>query len=573
MKKGFTLIELLAVIVILAIIALIATPIILGIIEDARKGSAESSANGYIDAVEYQIARNEIKGTETSSGVYDVSNLEVDIDGEKPTSGTVTIEKGNVKEANLCINGYNVIYKNNKSKVEGTCNSLYKEAILNGADPVLKGELVPIVYKNNKTYKADTSKQWYNYSNKEWANAVILFDDGKIESDGEIKEESIKEYYVWIPKYAYRLWNVNSDNLDNVGKPIEIVFGSKAITTGENNGDMYLHPAFDNFKTQGIWVGKFETSYNEETFTDSSKFLSVNPNTESATEASNLIIKPNVRSLSKKNVSSLHTLLFNSNRELNSHMMTNMEWGATAYLTYSVYGRCDNETCTEVTNNNVNTGWYGSEPLYTEQWGIGATITGCAASNVSESYVSNAEKCVNNYNSEKGYLASTTGNITGIYDMSGGNSEYVMGVLIQPDGALFSGQNNKYNSGFKGIYGCPTCNGGSGMLENIDGIDFPDSKYYNSYENKYELDTINSDDYTPSLLGDAIKEVVYTKANASSEDIGKWFNDSASFVSTTYPWITRGGGWEDDTGAGMFSFDSHYGGGYTGISARLVLAF
>ena len=36
MKKGFTLIELLAVIVILAIIALIATPIILGIIDDAR---------------------------------------------------------------------------------------------------------------------------------------------------------------------------------------------------------------------------------------------------------------------------------------------------------------------------------------------------------------------------------------------------------------------------------------------------------------------------------------------------------------------------------------------------------
>ena len=36
-NKGFTLIELLAVIVILAIIALIAVPIILNIIDDARK--------------------------------------------------------------------------------------------------------------------------------------------------------------------------------------------------------------------------------------------------------------------------------------------------------------------------------------------------------------------------------------------------------------------------------------------------------------------------------------------------------------------------------------------------------
>lgn len=43
-NKGFTLIELLAVIVILAIIALIATPIILGIINDARTSASERTA-------------------------------------------------------------------------------------------------------------------------------------------------------------------------------------------------------------------------------------------------------------------------------------------------------------------------------------------------------------------------------------------------------------------------------------------------------------------------------------------------------------------------------------------------
>ena len=43
-NKGFTLIELLAVIVILAIIALIATPIILGIINDARESAKKRSA-------------------------------------------------------------------------------------------------------------------------------------------------------------------------------------------------------------------------------------------------------------------------------------------------------------------------------------------------------------------------------------------------------------------------------------------------------------------------------------------------------------------------------------------------
>ena len=35
-RKGFTLIELLAVIIILAVVALIATPIVLDVIEDAR---------------------------------------------------------------------------------------------------------------------------------------------------------------------------------------------------------------------------------------------------------------------------------------------------------------------------------------------------------------------------------------------------------------------------------------------------------------------------------------------------------------------------------------------------------
>ena len=48
-NKGFTLVELLAVIVILALIALIATPIILNVINDAKKQAAKDSAYGYMD--------------------------------------------------------------------------------------------------------------------------------------------------------------------------------------------------------------------------------------------------------------------------------------------------------------------------------------------------------------------------------------------------------------------------------------------------------------------------------------------------------------------------------------------
>ena len=52
-KSGFTLIELLAVIIILAIIALIATPIILNVINNARKGALVESSRAFAKQLEY----------------------------------------------------------------------------------------------------------------------------------------------------------------------------------------------------------------------------------------------------------------------------------------------------------------------------------------------------------------------------------------------------------------------------------------------------------------------------------------------------------------------------------------
>ena len=63
-NKGFTLIELLAVIVILAIIALIATPIILGIINDAREQAKRRSAELVYTGVEYAYTTSLYKGAD-----------------------------------------------------------------------------------------------------------------------------------------------------------------------------------------------------------------------------------------------------------------------------------------------------------------------------------------------------------------------------------------------------------------------------------------------------------------------------------------------------------------------------
>ena len=116
-KKGFTLIELLAVIVILAIIALIATPMIMGVIDDARKGAAEASANGYIEAVENTPVYSMLEtGNDTGlpTGVYNVGATDGDeklknvkVKGEAPTDGWVAVgDNGVVVAACLKFNNY-----------------------------------------------------------------------------------------------------------------------------------------------------------------------------------------------------------------------------------------------------------------------------------------------------------------------------------------------------------------------------------------------------------------------------------------------------------------------------------
>jgi type IV pilus assembly protein PilA len=73
-NRAFTLIELLAVIVILAIIALIATPIILGIIKDARENAKKRSAELVYTGVEYAYTQSLFK--EGSENVVDDVTLE-----------------------------------------------------------------------------------------------------------------------------------------------------------------------------------------------------------------------------------------------------------------------------------------------------------------------------------------------------------------------------------------------------------------------------------------------------------------------------------------------------------------
>ena len=108
-KKGFTLIELLAVIVILAIIMLIATPRVLDIIEDARVGAAKSSAMGYINALEREAMARQLADNDTSLMNTIITGSDVDVvkvRGQKPTDVTIEIENGIVISGRLQFGSY-----------------------------------------------------------------------------------------------------------------------------------------------------------------------------------------------------------------------------------------------------------------------------------------------------------------------------------------------------------------------------------------------------------------------------------------------------------------------------------
>ena len=134
-KKGFTLIELLAVIVVLAIIALIATPIVMNTIKNAKKGAAERTADNYIKQVETAVAEAKLENKSVPNGTYDIDGngnltgaalpdgkLEINMSGNKPTSGTVTIKNGGVSqnETTMVVGDYDVTYNQEKNKYEAT---------------------------------------------------------------------------------------------------------------------------------------------------------------------------------------------------------------------------------------------------------------------------------------------------------------------------------------------------------------------------------------------------------------------------------------------------------------------
>ena len=445
--------------------------------------------------------------------------------------------------------------------------SKYFDSTLNGADPVLSERLIPVIIDNNgEVKKADLGSEWYNYQEKTWANAVILEDESVVYQNNEvIPESNIESYFVWIPRYRYKIFNEgNYEGLTSVEKKeqmIEIEFENKdkVVSNGNRVGEWLTHPAFTSFNTNGMWVGKFETGYQGAKSTQEAEI--------NGAYSSKVVIKPNVYSWRKIQVSHAFIASYDYQRDLDSHMMKNTEWGAVAYLSHSAYG---SQTSVRFNNNSSHLTGYASnsEP----SCGYTATNEECNKYESTNLGVDGAYTM--NYNNNRSVVASTTGNYSGVYDMSGGSWEIVMGVMVDQNGKPASGRNDKFHSNFIGalLY---TQDGEDIHKLNWSGSDggilFPEEKYYDRYG--YAED---DEHYNRRVLGDATGEMgpfANVTYGTQTRRIGSWYQDDSWFVVTWAPWFARGASYDRGLDAGVFAFYQTYGHISTNVSFRIVLSF
>ena len=400
--------------------------------------------------------------------------------------------------------------------------------------PVLASNMIPVYYDeaNNVWKKADknnkdNNNRWYSYESSGeykgmWANAVTVKDTNRqtylnATPGTTISMNDITTMWVWIPRF--NAVTPNNYNGGTKAKPNAI-----DVTYAKQNEPAIDAFTFGNKELSGFWYGKFETGH--ATLASNTTKNNLGCTNEICNNANGIIIKPNVTSLQYNNLSNFFFASRSMEQtgnsfgfikdEVDTHMSKNNEWGAVAYLTQSIYGRCtDSTTCAAVgINNNKN------------------TITGYGAPAGSNDSATNGA-----YNTTLGKDASTTGTIYGIYDMAGGSYEFVMGIFADTNGKPRSGYTIGSNSGFTGMLSDGTT---------YTGIAFPDSKYYNLYTGS-------------SYTGHALTE---------TQD---WYGSFAFFADKSQPCFYRGGGYNMSLSAIIFNFIGSPGGGDKNLSSRFVI--
>ena len=374
---------------------------------------------------------------------------------------------------------------------------------------------------SDNTWIPDETNSGYSYEEQtgttedggtsEWANAEVTID-------------GITSYFVWIPRYAYKItYYTNEDKTEISRTPttygtIDVKFikgtGNLAADgatvckyaddpTLDTTTDYIIHPAFtanadlgggfgNNNGTNdngisGIWVGKYEASLANKadgtnivinSSTDGNILLKTPEHTDKT-----IVTKPGYSSWRYIDIGKMYTNALAYSTDLQSHMLKNSEWGAVAYLTESQYGR----NGTEVTINNNGSTYF----------------TGGGDDNA---YVTNANQ-------------SSTGNVYGIYDLSGNAWEYLAAA----------------------------------------------------YQNRSEIGTTNGSTKYATVYNGTSANVAYKYGDATHET-SRWHSDYASFVNSGDPFFSRGGSYVDAASStGVFCFHGYSGDADSNNSFRLAL--
>ena len=521
--KGITLIALVITIIILLILAGISIQAITntGLFENAKEAKKQSEIASIKEQIQLDIYSKQVE----SIGEITENDLKSILE----KYGTIIYEEdGKTLKGVKTEKGYEIlvseIYDGTIAKDEGPTYTTVADGSWNGTlnTPKIDGTGLTAVYWNGTEWikLTSTSSQeewdkWYNYSNQNWANAQS--------TDGSM--------WVWIPRYEYKI--------DTTNKTISVNF----VKIGDSTTDGYtLHPAFgtdlDNGgwseELPGFWIAKYAAGYQNATVGEETKtvqysnlaytelngytsnFLETSlvkdttklsyPVFKANTYAYNIISAGDAWLLSQEiDTASMYGL-----SNVDSHMVKNSEWGAVAYLTHSQYGINGNSTnMNEVTMNSKNL----NNSIYVNNASSGTKANVYAVT----SYGNN--------NTPNDVNASSTKNMTGVFDLSGCVWERVAGY---------------YQGGSASTPAWHSAMATSSTTES--------TKYLTLYKENNK------------------------KGDATNETSG-WNSDYSNFFGSNTPLLVRGGFYYDDTSAGVFacyysSGNPHYHNGF-----RVCLAF
>ena len=328
--------------------------------------------------------------------------------------------------------------------------------------PKLAKGMIPIKHNGtNWVVCEETDEDWYQYdtTNKKWAN--VMLSDGKYKAgqvgEGQVvQEEELGSMYVWIPRYAYQITKGYQQGSTATEKEINVTFLAgntnqdvdgnsygKATASVNTSTTKVVHPGFTLGQREltGIWVAKFEASgtnaSGEAVGNGTSEKNEQQYEPDETTIVKSLPSKISWRYIKIGDSEQRCMDITTTNKDIygidyaSSHLIKNSEWGAVAYLCYSQYGSVPQINGAGSYGSKDGTGWYYD--LYT---GAGPTADGTTSRY--EDFDSESDTETRAYNKEFGVLASTTGNVTGVYDMSGGAWERVAAYLDNGDSYLSS---------------------------------------------------------------------------------------------------------------------------------------